>query len=126
MIFGSAGFFFIGARAIFSCFFIFVPALLAEPPAPVYVFPPWFSVTCAYYIFVDTLYIDIEVIKYIRCKYKIIEHDININIPSLTTRISIIISSNSLVLSKASGLLLYPSVHSSRVLVSIVIILVFF
>jgi hypothetical protein len=85
----------------------------------------WFLAICAYNIFVDILYINIKVIERIRSKYKIIERDIDINTPSLTARILIIISSSSLVLSKASGLLLYPSIYLSRVLASIVIILVF-
>ena len=99
---------------------------LAEPLVPVCIFLPWFSAICAHDIFVDILRANIEVIKHIRSEYKIAERDISINTPSLTTRILVIILSNSLVLSKASGLLLYSSVYSSRVLASVVIILVLF
>jgi hypothetical protein len=112
-------------RVIPSCFFIFIPAFLAESPVFVYVFFPWFSATCIYDTFVDILYINIEIIEYIKSEYKVIEYNININIPSLTARILVIILSSSLVLSKASGLLLYPSIYSSMVLASIVIMLVF-
>jgi hypothetical protein len=100
--------------------------LLAEPLAFVCVFPPWFSATCAYDTFVDTLYTNIEVIEYIRSEYKVAKHNISINISSLTARILIIILSSSLVLSKVSGLFLYLSIYLSRVLASITIILVFF
>ena len=82
--------------------------------------------TCTYDIFVNILYVNIEVIEHIRSKYKIAERDIGIDIPSLTARILVIISPSSLVLSKASGLFLYPSVYLSRVLASITIILVLF
>jgi hypothetical protein len=126
MILGSAGFFFIRARATPPCFLIFVPALLAEPLTLVYVFPPWLSATCAYNAFVDTLYADIEVVERVRSKYKVAKRNINTDAPSLTTRISVTISPNSLVLSKASRLLLYPSVYSSRVLASVTIMLVLF
>jgi hypothetical protein len=126
MILGSAGFFFIGTRATPPCFFIFVPVFLAEPLASIYMFPPWLSAICAYDIFVDILRANIEIIEYIKSEYKIIKRDVNINIPSLTTRISVIISSSSLVLSKASRSLLYLSIHSLRVLASITIMLVFF
>jgi hypothetical protein len=124
MILGSAGFSFIGARATPPCFLIFVPLLLAEPLALVYVFPPWLSATCAYDTFVDMLRANIEVIERVRSEYKVAKRDINTDTPSLTARISVIISPSSLVSSKASGSLLYPSVYSSRVLASIVIILV--
>jgi hypothetical protein len=107
-------------------FLIFVPALLAELLAPVCMFFSWFSATYAYNIFVDILCANIEIIKRVRSEYKIIERNININIPSLTTRISVIILPNSLVLSKASGLFLYPFIYLSRVFASITIILVFF
>jgi hypothetical protein len=86
----------------------------------------WFSATCAYNTFVDILHVNIEVVEYIRSEYKVIERDISINTPSLTARILVTILSSSLVLSKASGLFLYPSVYLSRVLASITIILVFF
>jgi hypothetical protein len=89
-------------------------------------FPLWFSAICAYDIFVDILYINIEIIERIRSEYKIAERDINIDTPSLTARISITISSNSLVSSKASGLFLYPFIYLLRVLASIIIILVLF
>jgi hypothetical protein len=126
MILGSAGFFFIGICAIPLCFFIFVPALLAEPLIFICMFFLQFSAICAYDTFVYILRANIEVIEYIRSKYKVVKRDISINISSLIARISIIILSNSLVLSKASGLFLYSSIYSSRVLISITIILVFF
>jgi hypothetical protein len=126
MILGSAGFFFIGARATPPYFLIFVPMLLAEPLAPVCMFPPWLSATCAYNTFVDTLRVDIKVVERVRSKYRVVKRDININTPSLTARISVTISPSSLVLSKASGSLLYPSVYSSRVLASAAIMLVLF
>jgi hypothetical protein len=126
MILGSAGFSFIRTRATLPCFLIFVPVLLAESLALVYVFPPWFSATCTHDIFVDILHADIEVIERVRSEYRVIEHDISANTSSLTARISIIISPSSLASSKASGLFLYPSIYSSRVLASITIILVFF
>jgi hypothetical protein len=126
IILGSAGFSFIGTRATPPCFLIFVPVFLAEPLVLVYMFPPWFSATCAHNTFVDILHADIEVIEYIRSEYRVTERDISINTPSLTARISVTISSSSLVLSKASGSPLYPSVHLSRVLASITIILVLF
>jgi hypothetical protein len=99
---------------------------LAEFLAFVYMFLPWLSAICTYNTFVDILYTNIKVIERVRSKYKIVERDININIPSLTARILVIISSNSLVLSKASGLLLYPFIYLSRVFASITIMLVFF
>jgi hypothetical protein len=126
MILGFASFFFIGARIIFSCFPIFVPALLTKLLVFVYMFFLWFSATCAYNTFVDILYINIKINKRVRSKYKIIKRDIDINISSLTARILVTISPNSLVLSKASGSFLYPFIHSSRVLASIIIMLVFF
>jgi hypothetical protein len=119
-------FFFIRIHAIPLYFLIFVPVFLAEPLVFVCVFLPWFSVTCAYDTFVDILHANIEVIEYIKSEYKVIERNININVFSLIARISVIISSSSLVLSKASGSLLYPSIYLSRVLTSITIILVFF
>jgi hypothetical protein len=126
IILGSAGFFFIKTRTTPPCFFIFVPALLAEPLTPVYVFPPWLSATCAHDVFVDTLYVDIEVVERVRSEYRVVERDINTDTPSLTARILVIILPSSLVSSKASGSLLYPFIHSSRVLASITIMLVFF
>jgi hypothetical protein len=126
MILGSAGFSFIGTRTTLSCFLIFVPVFLAEPLAPVCIFLPWFSATCAYDIFVDILYTNIKVIERVKSKYRIAKYDVGINTSSLTARISVIISSSSLVLSKASGLFLYPSIYLSRVLACITIILVFF
>jgi hypothetical protein len=126
MILGSIGFSFIGARATPPYFLIFVPVFLAEPLAPVCIFPLWFSATCVYDIFVNTLHANIKVIKRVKSKYKVAKHDIGIDTPSLTTRISVIISPSSLVSSKASGSLLYPSIYLSRVLASITIILVLF
>jgi hypothetical protein len=99
---------------------------LAEPLVFAYEFPPWFSATYAYDVFIDILHADIKVIERVRSEYKIAEHDIGINTPSLTARILVIILPNSLVLSKASGLFLYPSIYLSKVLASITIILVFF
>jgi hypothetical protein len=89
-------------------------------------FLPWFLIICTYDIFVDILRANIKIIEHVRSEYKVVERDISINTPSLTTRILVIILSNSLVLSKASGLLLYPYIYLSRVLASITIILVFF
>jgi hypothetical protein len=130
MILGSAGFSFIRARVIPPCFLIFVPVLLAEPPAPVCVFPPWLSATCAYNTFVDILHAklhaNIEVVERVRSEYRLAECDIGADAPSLTARISVTISPSSLVLSKASGSFLYPSIYSSRVLASITIMLAFF
>jgi hypothetical protein len=90
------------------------------------VFPSWLLAICAYDTFVDILRADIEVVERVRSEYKVAKRDISTNTPSLTARILVIISPSSLVLSKASGSLLYPSVYSSRVLVSIIIILVLF
>jgi hypothetical protein len=90
------------------------------------VFLLWFSATCAYDTFVDILCANIKVVEYIRSEYKIAERNIGIDIPSLTARISVTILPNSLVLSKASGLFLYPFIYLSRVLASITIILVLF
>jgi hypothetical protein len=126
MILGSAGFFFIRTCITSSCFLIFVPVFLAEPLVFVCVFFLWFSATCIYNTFVNILYANIEIIEYIRSEYKVAKHDININTPSLTARILIIILSNSLVSSKTSGSLLYPFIYSSRVLANITIILIFF
>jgi hypothetical protein len=99
---------------------------LAEPLALICIFLPWLSATCTYDTFVDILYVNIEVIECVRSEYKVIEYDISTNTPSLTARISITISPSSLVLSKASGSLLYPFIYLSSVLVSITIILVHF
>jgi hypothetical protein len=99
---------------------------LAEFLIFIYMFSLWFSATYTYDIFVNILYVNIEVIEHVRSEYKIIERDININTPSLTARILVIVSFNSLVLFKASRLLLYPFIYLSRVLASIIIILVFF
>jgi hypothetical protein len=86
----------------------------------------WFSATCIYDTFVDILHVNIEVIKHVKSKYKITKRDIGIDISSLTARILVIISPSSLISSKTSGLLLYPSIYLSRVFPSITIILVFF
>jgi hypothetical protein len=126
IILGSAGFSFIGTRATFSCFLIFVPVLLAESLVFVCMFLPWFSATCSYDTFVDILRADIEIIEYIRSEYRVAERDISINTSSLTARILVIILSSSLVLSKVSGLFLYHSIYLSRVLASIAIMLVLF
>jgi hypothetical protein len=118
--------FFIRAYIILFFIFIFVLIFLAEPLAFICMFLLWFSVICTYNIFVDILRINIEIIKCIRSKYKIINRDIGIDIPSLIARISVIILSNSLVLSKVSRLFLYLFIYLSRVLASITIILVLF
>jgi hypothetical protein len=99
---------------------------LAEPLVLVYMFPPWLSATCIYNTFVNILRADIKIIERVRSKYKVAKYNINTDIPSLTARILVIISPSSLVLSKASRLLLYPSIYLLRVLASIVIILIFF
>jgi hypothetical protein len=98
---------------------------LAEPLAFVCMLFPWFSATYAYNTFVYILRVNIKVVERIRSEYRVAEYNISIYIPSLTARISMIISSSSLVLSKASGPLLYPFIYLSRVLASITIILVF-
>jgi hypothetical protein len=127
IILGSTGLFFTRTRATPSYFLIFVPVLLAELLVFVCMFFLWLSATCAYDVFVDILRANIEVIERVRSKYKkVAERDININTPSLTARILVIILPNSLVLSKTSGLFLYPFIYLSTVLASVIIILVFF
>jgi hypothetical protein len=93
---------------------------------PVCVFPLWLSAIYAYNTFVDILRANIEVIEYVRSKYKVVKCDIGTDTPSLTARILVIILPNSLVSSKASGSFLYSSIYLSRVLTSVTIILVFF
>jgi hypothetical protein len=82
------------------------------------------SAIYTYNAFVDILRANIEVIERIKSKYKVAERDININIPSLTARILVIILSSFLVLSKAFRLLLYPFIYLSKVLASVTIILI--
>jgi hypothetical protein len=85
-----------------------------------------FSATCAYDIFVDILYTNIEIIEHVRSEYKIAKRDIGIDIPSLIARILITILSAFLVLSKTSGSFLYPFIYSLRIFANVTIILVFF